>query len=68
MVTKTVVLVPPSEFFLPCTPERVKENTVRALAHGYVVNTYQVWTCNNRIQNHKKWFEWQQEIYNGNNK
>lgn len=62
-VTRTVVLAPPKELLRVCVPERVTENTVRALAHGYVVNTYEVWKCNNRIENIQKWVDQQQEIY-----
>jgi hypothetical protein len=62
------VLRPPSEFFTPCTPERVKDNTVRALARAYAANTYEVWKCNNRISDHKKWFEKQEKIYGNGNK
>lgn len=50
-----------------CIPERVKENTVRALAHGYVVNTYEVWKCNSRIESIQRWVEQQEKLY-GNNK
>ena len=66
-VTKTVVLHPPSEYLQVCHPERVQEDTVRALAHAYVTNTYEVWKCNNRIQSYKEWLEQQEKLY-GNNK
>jgi hypothetical protein len=64
-VTKTIVLSPPPDLLQVCIPERVKENTVRALAHGYVVNTYEVWKCNQRIENIQKWILEQQEIHSG---
>lgn len=62
-VTKTVVLAPPSSMLETCKPERVTEDTVRALAHGYVTNTYEVWKCNQRITSLKEWYEKQSEIY-----
>jgi hypothetical protein len=65
VVTKTIVLAPPSELLVVCVPERVKEDSVRALAHGYVVNTYEVWKCNNRIEGIQQWVLKQQELYNG---
>ncbi|QNO00339.1 hypothetical protein QGX21_gp135 [Pseudomonas phage phiPsa315] len=66
-VTKTVVLHPPSEFLTLCNPERVQEDTVRALAHAYVTNTYEVWKCNNRIQSYRDWLEQQEKIYGNSN-
>ncbi|WVS24512.1 Rz-like spanin [Pseudomonas phage Psxphi15] len=51
-----------------CKPERVTEDTVRALAHGYVTNTYEVWRCNNRIQSYKDWLEQQEKLYGNGNK
>src|SRR5437870_5618196 len=66
-VTKTIVLAPPNELMQRCTPERVQEDTVRALAHAYVTNTYEVWKCNSRIESIQQWVLKQQELYNGNN-
>jgi hypothetical protein len=66
-VEKTIVLRPPSEYLVTCIPERVKEDTVRALAHAYVTNTTEVWTCNNRIQSYKEWLERQEKIYGDGN-
>ena len=60
---RTIVLAPPDDLLTLCIPERVKEDTVRALAHGYVVNTYEVWKCNSRLENIRKWIDQQQEIY-----
>lgn len=60
---RTIVLAPPDDLLTLCIPERVKEDTVRALAHGYVVNTYEVWKCNSRLENIREWIEQQQEIY-----
>lgn len=61
--TKTIVIAPPAELLKVCVPERVKEDTVHALAHGYVVNTYEVWKCNTRIENIQKWVDEQRELY-----
>lgn len=63
--TKTIVLAPPSELLILCTPERIQEDTVKALARGYIVNTSQVGVCNNRIQGIIDFYKAQQEIYNG---
>lgn len=41
------------------------EDTVRALAHAYVVNTYEVWKCNSKIEALNKWVREQKEIHNG---
>lgn len=60
---RTVVIAPPDDLLTLCIPERVKEDTVRALAHGYVVNTYEVYKCNSRLESIRKWIEQQQEIY-----
>ncbi|ATW58371.1 hypothetical protein CNR37_00164 [Pseudomonas phage ventosus] len=58
-----ILIAPPDELLTLCIPERVTENTVRALAHGYVVNTYEVWKCNQRIENIQKWVLEQKELY-----
>ena len=65
---RTIVLAPPDDLLTLCIPERVKEDTVRALAHGYVINTYEVWKCNNRIQSYKDWLEQQEKLYGNGNK
>lgn len=61
---KTILLAPPEDLLQVCTPERVKEDSVRALAHGYIVNTYEVWKCNSRIEGIQEWVRQQKEIYN----
>lgn len=58
-----MVIAPPDNLLVLCIPERVKEDTVRALAHGYVVNTYEVWKCNKRIENIQQWILEQKELY-----
>lgn len=63
--TKTIVLAPPSELTILCTPERIREDTVKALARGYIVNTNQIGVCNDRIQGIIDYYKAQQEIYNG---
>lgn len=60
--TKTILIAPPDELLISCNPERVKEDTVRALAHGYVVNTYEVWKCNARLEALREWKARQQEL------
>lgn len=57
------MLAPPDDLLTLCVPERVMEDSVRALAHGYVVNTYEVYKCNSRLENIRKWIDQQQEIY-----
>ena len=49
-----------------CKPERVMGDSVRALAHAYVTNTYEVWKCNSKIESIDKWIEQQKEILNDN--
>jgi len=59
---KTILIAPPDELMVGCTPERVKEDTVRALAHGYVVNTYEVWKCNAKLEALREWTAKQKEL------
>lgn len=40
------------------------EDSVRALAHAYVTNTYEVWKCNSKIESIDKWIKIQKEILN----
>ena len=64
-VSRTIVLAPPTELLTECTPVRVKDDTVAALAEGYIKNTYEVWRCDSRIKAIKKWSEEQGKLYNG---
>lgn len=56
------IIAPPDELMVTCNPERVKEDTVRALAHAYVVNTYEVWKCNERLEALREWTAKQKEL------
>jgi len=64
VVTETKLLVPPSELLVLCTPARVTDDTVKALAKGYIVNVGEVRKCNNRLEGIQRWLDEQQELYN----
>ncbi|WP_423814852.1 Rz1-like lysis system protein LysC [Pseudomonas helleri] len=65
---ETIVLVPPSDLLKPCTLERVAEQTVGALAHGYIVNTTCGGKLNEQLDGISRWAEEQRKLYNDNSK
>ncbi|WOZ57501.1 pilus machine protein [Pseudomonas phage vB_PseuGesM_254] len=58
--------MPPSDLLKPCTLERVAEQTVGALAHGYIVNTTCGGKLNSQLEGISKWAKEQEAIYNDN--
>jgi hypothetical protein len=63
-----ILIAPPESMMTLCSPERVKEDSVKALARGYIVNTREAWKCNDKLEALHEWVLEQRKLYDGTNK
>ena len=56
------MLVPPQELFQHCQPVRVEDNKVKTLIAANIINTTEIYKCNNQLDGISNWYKKQSEV------
>lgn len=56
------MLAPPSELLQKCKPARVENNKVKTLVAANIINTTEIYKCNNRLDAIGEWYKQQAAV------